>query len=45
MDAGNSVIAKQTLQRVRMGLKAQAGGQKSLEGLMSSYVDEALFPG
>ena len=45
MDAGNSVIAKQTLSRVRLSLKAQGGGQKSLETIMAPYIDEALFPG
>jgi len=44
MDAGNSVIAKQTLSRVRLSLKAQ-GGQKTLDSIMSPYVDEALLPG
>lgn len=44
MDAGNSVIAKQTLSRVRLSLKAQ-GGQKTLDSIMAPYVDEALFPG
>jgi hypothetical protein len=44
LDAGNSVIAKQTLARVRLSLKAM-GGQKSLESIVAPYLDEPLFPG